>query len=679
MRCALLNPRSEKYAVSPHPGTLHVAHLDHPGIAVIAKAAEQAGLPHRVVRANADSKANPAISEIDLLESSDVFVVVLAPGIHAEAHQDLRALAKTLSRPVVFVDSETKTVEIPTEQGWLSELFRIAALPPDANLETIKMRMSAVANRAAPLTRRHWKWILLLQALAALVPLVWLVRRSVAIPIEWVALLALTAVLVLIAVNWWLRWRGMQKTWARARLVAEVARSLLATAGAPAIAERKVFTLVPALQPMRRFAQSDGNARPFLQWRDNYLENRISDQEKYFTSKQDQAQRQRTQLSRWVTLLMDVALAFACAGAVFALAPDSRNWVRRFGDVRLEIVLGVAGAVMPLGVLLIQILREQQELDRRAARYAQQRQMLQQGRARLLATSDPEAVMKVVNETETALLTEVVNWYFNAETSEHFFSRGKQPSAACQPALREMDTAPARSLAARALGASGIAGLFLLRVILGRVPWIIASGVGAIAWIAYHMPGDAVEKAKLGPLATLHSIDGSAWVPDPAKTEHGCVIIVHGLHGHTLWTSKKEDWMQKCGDAIEQRINAEPPEICLHELGEGVATPADIYRLHLFESEAVKLSQDILAIREQAYQVGDQLGIRLALLVQAGAIRKDQPCHLIGHSAGGFVVTRAALTLTKLNLAPIATFCNDSRYTRAGRRSPCQSAPEMPH
>jgi hypothetical protein len=62
--------------------------------------------------------------------------------------------------------------------------------------------------------------------------------------------------------------------------------------------------------------------------------------------------------------------------------------------------------------------------------------------------------------------------------------------------------------------------------------------------------------------------------------------------------------------------------------------------------------QDVVAIRKQAYEVGNELSFRLALLVTEGVIPKNQPLHLIGHSAGGFVVARAAINLVKMNLAP---------------------------
>src|SRR5215472_10231082 len=112
-----------------------------------------------------------------------------------------------------------------TQNSWLPGLFAAAGLSPEPELATVHVRMDELANQAAPVTRRFWKWILFLQALVVLLPLMWLLRRQAPIPIGTVAAAIFTSVVLLVAISWWLRWRGMQKTWARARLVAEVARS----------------------------------------------------------------------------------------------------------------------------------------------------------------------------------------------------------------------------------------------------------------------------------------------------------------------------------------------------------------------------------------------------------------------------------------------------------------------
>src|ERR1700751_5519199 len=107
--------------------------------------------------------------------------------------------------------------DIAADQDWLPELFQLAGLAPEADLETIKSKMSALANKSAPLTRTEWNWIVFLQGLAICVPLGWLLG----FPMPLVGLAAFGTTLLLWILTWWLRRRSMQKTWARARLVTE--------------------------------------------------------------------------------------------------------------------------------------------------------------------------------------------------------------------------------------------------------------------------------------------------------------------------------------------------------------------------------------------------------------------------------------------------------------------------
>ena len=61
---------------------------------------------------------------------------------------------------------------------------------------------------------------------------------------------------------------------------------------------------------------------------------------------------------------------------------------------------------------------------------------------------------------------------------------------------------------------------------------------------------------------------------------------------------------------------------------------------------------DISGIRPDARTVGDVLFEKLKGLIDAGKILREHPLHLIGHSAGGFVVERAAIKLVEAHSAP---------------------------
>lgn len=601
-------------------------------------------------------------AQIGLVEASDLVLIVSSAVADNSAISHLLVLARSLARPVLRLDENGVLMDklpprIESETGWLADLFRLADLSPNDSLETIQARMDALANRAAPITRRWWKWILFLQGITVLVPLTWLVQRLVLVRIEWVALMTFVTVVLLVAVNWWLRWRGMQKTWARARLVAEVARSLLATAACPIGSSLQILAEVPSLRPLRWLARRRASAIPFPEWRQLYLEKRIDDQEKYFREKQRQSEQQRKQLTRWATLLLDIALAFAFAGAVVSFAPDARGWLRMLGDFRLEIVLGVAGATMPLGLLLVQLLRGVQEVNRRTARFAQQRQMLQQARARLANLSSPAAAMEVIAETERQLLAEVLEWYFHAETAEHFFlSREADKSERTARAV-PVDNPSAFYFVRRTVGITSVAGLFLLRVVMGRIPWIVASGAAALMWIAYHQPSDVATRDQLKPLARLADRYGKDWIPDPAKLAHGCVIIVHGLYGDIgSELNASKGWPKACAAKIADAMGDNAPDVCVVDWHEAAQT-AHFNNLNvgfgLFKQE--DLFTDLAGVRTQAEEVGNLLAFRLAMMIMDDknpTIRRDEPLHLIGHSAGGFIVARVAVLLKKFHAAP---------------------------
>jgi hypothetical protein len=543
------------------------------------------------------------------------------------------------------------------EQEWLLPLFRAAGIAPDADLDEVQRKMDAFANRAAPLARRWWKWIIFVQGLAVLIPLAWL-RHPIFLPISWIGLAGLLTVGVFVSVNWWLRWRGMQKAWARSRLVAEVSRSLLSTSHCPWPKAPSIFEIVPALEPLQVIADKSSRPEASSHWKQDYLKNRIEDQSNYYRSKQREAERQRRQFSRWGTLMLDLALAFAFAGAVITLSPYGESWRRIFGDYRFEIVLGLAGVLAPLTLLLVQLLRDVQELNRRTARYAQQQQMLDRAKNRLTKAQNDPAAMNVVDETERQLLAEVLEWYFHAETAENFFLvRDKLGSGEqkIRPKLQEHDSAVV-SFVRRTLGVTSIAGLFLLRVILGRIPWIVGSGAAALMWVAYHQPSDASARSQLGPLARLMNVEGGDWVPDQERLKYGCVIIVHGMRGDITRDLETKSWPKTCARKITNALGDRAPDICVVDWHEAAETAKYTKTgLGLTPSGNENLPADVAGVRSQAYEVGDYLAFRLIMMILHGepsSIRQNQPLHLIGHSAGGFVVTRVAILLKEFNVAP---------------------------
>lgn len=509
--------------------------------------------------------------------------------------------------------------------------------------------MDDLALRAAPLARSWARWMTLIQAAAVLMPLLWLLRRTLNFPPAVAALAALFSVLMLIGALWWMRWRGMGRTWARARLVAEVVRGQITAAVFPKLPARRVLDSIPDLEPLMGVRDA-GCEQPWPQWRETWLRDRLEDQLAYYQGAKGRAEKSRRQFTRWATIFMDVMLALAVVGAVLTLSQRAPQWLRLFGDYRVEAFLGIAGAVLPLGIILLQSLRYLQELNRRTARFSRQIALLEKARAEITETDSPETALEIVSSTEEQLLDEVVDWYFEAETSEQFYQvrerKGRADAVGAVPAGR-----PGR--AARLAWLAGGAGLlFLGRVVLGRMPYLLAASAGTLGWLSFSSPSDPEARSRLRSEGTLMNERGEAWVPDLERTAHGMIIIVHGLRDGAMVNGigKESLWMRRMHAALGQRLGDRTPDIALVDWS-AAAMPSDIHGLNS-SGPTAKFFADIAGIPSQAREVGDLLAFRLSQLILEGKIDRTQPLHLIGHSAGGFVVSRAALYLRKMNLAP---------------------------
>jgi pimeloyl-ACP methyl ester carboxylesterase len=176
-------------------------------------------------------------------------------------------------------------------------------------------------------------------------------------------------------------------------------------------------------------------------------------------------------------------------------------------------------------------------------------------------------------------------------------------------------------------------------------------------WVAYHQPSDQATRDELKPLARLVDINGKEWIPDVDKLQHGCVVIVHGLYGDvesTLEISKR--WPKQCGLKIQTAMGDKAPDVCVVDWRQAAQT-AHYQRLNLGLglSEHEDILTDLSGVRGQAEEVGDLLAFRLAMMIldkNHPTIRKDCPLHLIGHSAGGFVIARVAVLLKQFYAAP---------------------------
>ncbi|MCU0780802.1 MAG: hypothetical protein MUF04_06845 [Akkermansiaceae bacterium] len=152
--------------------------------------------------------------------------------------------------------------------------------------------------------------------------------------------------------------------------------------------------------------------------------------------------------------------------------------------------------------------------------------------------------------------------------------------------------------------------------------------------------------------------NGNVTVPDPNLANNGLIVLTHGI-----WSSPFAPWLGELAAAIEDRLQGPGrPNVVIFGWQEE-ANPKQLYatapeRLATVAS-SVGLSAsalravfpgttahtdflfDVLMIRETAKNVGrasDGLAGWLKQEAAAGTVSKTAPIHLIGHSAGGFVM-----------------------------------------
>lgn len=128
----------------------------------------------------------------------------------------------------------------------------------------------------------------------------------------------------------------------------------------------------------------------------------------------------------------------------------------------------------------------------------------------------------------------------------------------------------------------------------------------------------------------LKDSTGAAFAGDPAKREVGLIVITHGI-----WTT--DDWYIQMAAEIEQR---------LVELGKPVPNIA----CYDWGGDSHGLSQ---VLKEHPHNVGPVAtghGKVLAeklLQMMPSQVNGSKPIHLIGHSAGGFIMGQCALELKR--------------------------------
>ena len=149
---------------------------------------------------------------------------------------------------------------------------------------------------------------------------------------------------------------------------------------------------------------------------------------------------------------------------------------------------------------------------------------------------------------------------------------------------------------------------------------------------------------------------GNPVTPDPAKKDNGVIVLTHGL-----WSSPYDDWIEDLAAEIENKLSGPgQPNIVIFGWKED-ASPGKLYgteperlatvasslgisasALRAVFADTTPLTNflfDGLMIRETAKNQGrSSLAEWFRKEALLGNISKTAPIHLIGHSAGGFVM-----------------------------------------
>jgi hypothetical protein len=549
---------------------------------------------------------------------------------------------------------------------WASQLFGALGIVQSGNPKQVLQLAGDVANRLAPNIRRTFRYILLFQGIAVLAPVFWLLVVRHRWPASYVSSAVIFCTVLVIGICWWLRWRGMQHAWTGARMVGEIARSGVATKGIRGRQTVEALSGSPGLQPVARWiVGEEGEVKPLADSKASYMASRVDDQLDYYRGKLAEATAERRRLGRWVTFSLDGALFLAVAGLAVSFNSDAVQWLRLS---KSDYVLGFVGSALPLVALLMQLLGSNLELDRRTGRYAQQIEFLEAASEKLAEVEDEESFQEIVLGVERILLGEVVEWFYQAQHSEPYY-RSKNTEMQARE-VREAAERAERTWLKKIVSGLGISAGFVGRVVFGRLLVVALSVVATTALIAVTAPGDSEETSRLrledGRL--LSRAEASDWQPNPTLVRNGFILIAHGLHDGVdtegnFGKGEEAHWMTRLQDAVGEELGSKRPEMCLvnwhlaavpsryltaglEGKGEGGKGEREL------PSTPQGWLQNVAAIRPQAEEIGELVGFKLAKAIRDGELDGSRPMHLIGHSAGGFVVLHAALVLNDLGLAP---------------------------
>lgn len=271
-----------------------------------------------------------------------------------------------------------------------------------------------------------------------------------------------------------------------------------------------------------------------------------------------------------------------------------------------------------------------------------------------LAVSITEGGMDAAIKNARAVSTGVNAWALSANA----YAYGRYGDVTARWTL---DGVPLTGVTSPTLSAYPISGTAKTRILDVELTDTHSRTATAVATVAFNKPIAPREPPIQYPVGDpvggrmLNSDEGSFSFVSANKT-NGLLIITHGI-----WSSGTQEWVKQLTDDANFRIFFEkksPPNVAILNWQDGadpdqLEETVDFWKQHLLvanpalvaSSLAFSTMAEVLAVHDAAIQQGGALADWVRTEVLAGHIDPTAPLQLIGHSAGGFVVTECAFQL----------------------------------
>ncbi len=201
---------------------------------------------------------------------------------------------------------------------------------------------------------------------------------------------------------------------------------------------------------------------------------------------------------------------------------------------------------------------------------------------------------------------------------------------------------------------SGVAGKRLVTVDVSDSGGLTAK---ASRWVTFNKPPVANQPLPRFPAADMAegrmlSANGQTFVFDASRKDNGLIVLTHGL-----WSQGDVPWLCSMATSIESRLRKDGkpmPNIAIYDWEDG-SNPDEYAGSGLFSSWIWRATADTLGILNLVTDVAliqpiaVNRGVEMASWIYGNAglgyVNSAKPIHLIGHSAGGFVVGECATVL----------------------------------